>query len=372
MQKKNEPQEYLFEMVRKQMPKNTNLAEKTAEILKIGVDAAYRKIRGESKVTLQEALTLCRFYGISFDEMLYGINKMQYAFVPFELQGMKNYLLFTKELAAIMKELATAPGCEIRMTAADIPVFHFIAFRELSFFQLFSWHKTMYSFDGNYEDFVGEIDAPEILELYQQIHRNYQLIPSTEIWTGHTLDSILKLLKYHSDMRHFNDSHIPSLICDQILMVMKKLEDRIDGGKENRYDIPYNFYVNDTDVGNTFIYIKNKGISNCILRLFSINGLHIKDEVFCREVELWLNSLIRRSHLISGSSSRERFKFLTEQKKYLILWKRFNQVVERRGTRSATVRELLVDALKCRKRKLTASGLLKRRNSDKREVNARV
>ena len=69
------------------------------------------------------------------------------------------------------------------------------------------------------------------------------------------------------------------------------------------------------DIGNSFVFMKIGGKPSCIIRLFTVNGIHIKDQIFCDEVELWLKSLIKRSSLLSEISEKERFIFLTAQKK---------------------------------------------------------
>jgi hypothetical protein len=52
--------------------------------------------------------------------------------------------------------------------------------------------------------------------------------------------------------------------------------------------------------------------------LFTINGLDIKDERFCKEVDEWLETLKKNSTLISEVSSKERFIFLSTQKKKIL------------------------------------------------------
>jgi hypothetical protein len=98
------------------------------------------------------------------------------------------------------------------------------------------------------------------------------------------------------------------------LAVLDTLEKWIKNGTKGRGDIPYKFYVNEMDIGNTFILTKCGERSSCIVRLFTINALNIKDKAFCEKVDLWLTSLINRSSLLSVISTRERFKFITAQK----------------------------------------------------------
>jgi len=314
---KNAMQVELFQLIQKEVSSHVPLAQRIAKVLGTGLDSAYRRIRGDYEISFKEAVKLCKHYGISLDELMYGIGKMQYAIVPNGLKGLESNLTFAQELLEITENIKRNSG-EIILTAADLPVFHFIAHKELIFFQLFSWYKNMYEFTGTYEDFIKELGWEEIAAFLKEIHKNYTLIPSTEIWTANTMDSILKLLRYHIEMRHFNDSTIPSLICEQLFDVLGTMEKWIKNGIKESESAIYKFYINEIDIGNTFIFIKNEGKGSCIFRLFTINGLNIKDRLFCDAVDLWLASLIKRSSLISGVSTKERFLFLTGQKQKIL------------------------------------------------------
>ena len=56
-------------------------------------------------------------------------------------------------------------------------------------------------------------------------------------------------------------------------------------------------------------------MSNCMIKLYTINGLSASDKRFCNETENWLRNLAQRSTLISGASEGKRFKFFETQRK---------------------------------------------------------
>ena len=315
---KNAAQVEFFKLIKNVHSPHIPLAKRIAKVLNVGLDTAYRRIRGEYTMTFDEGITLCKHFGISLDEMLYGIGKMKYSIVPFELKGIEGNFAFAQELLEVTENIKRMAHGEIIMTAADIPAFHFIAYKELTLFQMFSWYKNVYDHPGKYEEFAEKIDAEGLMQLLWKTHNNYLNIPSSEIWTDDTMTSILKLIRYHADMKDFSDSKTPSLIYEQLFNMIEKLEEWIKRGSKGSKDIPYKFYINDLDIGNTFIYIKNKESSSCFFRLFTINGLNVKDKLFCDEVELWLNSIIKRSSLISEISLRDRFKFITAQKQKIV------------------------------------------------------
>ena len=154
---------------------------------------------------------------------------------------------------------------------------------------------------------------------FSKIAENYQLIPSTEIWTTNTIEPILKMLSYHHEMRHFNDKKSAVLIIEQLNSLMNTLQNWIKKGTKGTRDTPFKFYISDIDIGNTFIIMKRDEQYDCLIRLFTTNGLSISDRKFCREVERWLANLAKRATLISGASEKEGFKFFEDQKKKIEL-----------------------------------------------------
>ena len=311
---KSDIQRSLFEMVQNEVRSNYTFAETISEVLGISVDSAYRRIRGEITLDINEIEMLCKKFSLSFDALLYGINKMQYSFIPPDFKDIMSYEAYANELASITEKIISASGSELIISAADIPAFHYVAFRELALFQLFSWHKNVFDFSGTYEDFHNEINTVTILQSGEKTFNNYLKIPSIEIWTDHTTDSMLKMIKYHCEMEHFINKTTPLLLCKQLIDMVNTLHEWMKEGKKGKGKTPFKFYLNEVDIGNTFIYVKSDKKSRCIIRLFTINGLSISDNRFCREASSWLDSLIKRSTLISEVSTKERSLFITRQK----------------------------------------------------------
>ena len=322
-QEKNVTQVRLFDIIQKELPANALLVEKVCEVLKIGIDAAYRRMRGSKPLSLEEAVTLCDYFGVSFENQLAHKEKMKFAFVPSELENLNSYVAYAKELAKITDKANLLPDCEIMLSAADIPAFHYTGYHEMTMFQLFSWHKNMYDYFGTYEDFCQQYNNEDAIEYCAKINANYQQIPSTEIWTENTIDSMIKLITYHVEMEHFNDKKIPLTIAGQLFELINKLQEWIKNGEKGEKKTPYKFFVNDIDIGNTLLLLDNDHQKRCVIRLFTINGLNINDERFCQKASNWLASLIKRSTLISGIATTERPKFITSQKQKIKNLKHF-------------------------------------------------
>ena len=320
---KNEYQAILFNLIQRELPANYALVDVISDLLGISNDAAYRRIRGDKAINLEETVKLCRHFKISFDALANVIideNFIRCRYMPLDLHVMDDYLAFLQDMSENIEGFRLAPEQEIIMTTVDVPLFNLFSYKELTLFKMFSWNKTVYGDSDNYDSFFKEKESLEnIKKTYDKIIYNYLLIPSSEIWTTNTIDPILRLLRYHSEMNHFEDKKMPLFLCEQLLDLLNTVEKWAEKGKKGPKEIPYHLYVSETDIANTFILFKSLKQSSCLIRLYTVNGLTITDERFCKETEQWLRNSAHRSTLVSGASEKERFKFFASQKQKIRL-----------------------------------------------------
>src|ERR1043165_5529314 len=63
-------QKQFFLQLKSRLPQYVSLPEEVADLLSISTDSAYRRIRGEKAITLEEIQKLCNHYKVSLDQLL--------------------------------------------------------------------------------------------------------------------------------------------------------------------------------------------------------------------------------------------------------------------------------------------------------------
>ena len=315
-QLKKEHQNALFDLIKNELPENLVLIEVIAELLGISEQSAYRRIKGDKLLDFEEFVLLCNHFKIPIDTFVTITNDkyIQCRYTPMDLRNEKNYLDYLREVLSNLEGVRSKPDGEVVLSAVDIPLFHYGSCRELVLFILFSWNSGVYGYTGTYNDFVKEYDLSEILNQYDKIANHYLHVPSTEIWTIRTIDRLVKLLGYHSEMGHFEDENFPVFLCEQLLKLINTLEQWTETGTKGADGKPFKLYISEIHLSNTFIQFKKNGTTNCALKLFTINHFNITDPKFCQEAEQWLNNTTRRATLISGASERGRHKFFSRKR----------------------------------------------------------
>ena len=308
-------QKKLFEEIQKKSPQYV-LVDTISNILKISTDSAYRRIRCDNLLSIEETYILCKHFQISFDKLMNirSTHQFDYSYKPIDLSESNEYCNHLRALSGhFIDRLKKSPDSSIIMSATAIPVFHLISQKELTFFKLYTWSHSIYGYNGSIDDFMKEIETPEIVGCFQDMSKNYEAIPSVEIWTENTINTTLKLLNYYVEIGCFSTKELPLLLCEQVLNILSKLQGWTEKGTKGESTMPFQLYVSEVEMENTYILVKQSGTSNCVVRLFTINSLNVFDKNFCIETEKWLTKLTQRSVLLCGSSEKDRIKFFNSQ-----------------------------------------------------------
>lgn len=309
-------QDILFDKIKELLPANTSLVNELADIFDLSIDSAYRRIRGETALNIYEVATLCSHYKISFDSLHdyhSGSVTFKYNFLKNNELGFKGYL---QNVYDDLKKIHDTKNSHIVFAAEDIPIFHHFKFPELSAFKMFYWMKSVM----NVERYENEVFSPDIIdkeikELAEKIYNLYSKTPSTEIWTELTIHSLLKQIEFYWESGYFATEEDALLLCGQVKMELENIQkqaslsSKITDDTIANYENNYMLYISDIELGNNSILVRLGEAKMVYLIHYTFNSLITGNNTFSEETETWLNTIIKKSTLISGVSEKQRFQF---------------------------------------------------------------
>lgn len=301
------------------LPANKSLVDELSDVLSLSTDSAYRRIRGETALTIDEVSRLCAHYRIPFDHFAQGDSgkssvTFQYTHLSSDYKKFEEYLSGLIMHMDIIKK--TEPK-EIIWCAEDVPIFHHFRFPKLSAFKLFYWSKSILN-APEYDDkkFEAHILPESSLEKVKKIYDLYQKIPSIEIWTEDTLNSTLKQVEYYSESGLFETVQDAKDILNEVEAMIRSLERQAAKCVKFSGDVPgpgddveFKLYFSDLMVGNNCILITAGSSRVCYLSINTFNSMATTNSAFNDENERWVRNIIRKSALISGVSEKQRMKF---------------------------------------------------------------
>ncbi|HNQ83133.1 MAG TPA: helix-turn-helix domain-containing protein, partial [Bacteroidales bacterium] len=191
-------QQFFFQQIREKIPDNMSFVHEIAELLEISYDSAYRRIRGEKELSLEELVKLSKKFNLSLDALA-GLDPNHVVFRKFALHpgdfNIKDWLL---QIRDDIRRIQTARNPEIIYAAKDPPVFHYFHFPEIAAFKFFIWEKTIFNFP-EYENKLFRLDDvnPEIVDIGNDILRAAIKVPTTEIWNEDTFRILMRQIEYY-------------------------------------------------------------------------------------------------------------------------------------------------------------------------------
>lgn len=307
-------QDFLFQRIKELLPADISLVDSISEILNLSTDSAYRRIRGETPLVLDEAKLLCEHFKISLDQLL-GIRS---GFTLFQTERVhyQNFS-FEKYLGSILAQLQQLQGYikkEIIYLSKDLPFFHNFCSEPLFAFHFFFWMKSIIRHPGFEEkNFSLDCLSPEIKKLGDEILRTYNAIPSTEIWNTECINSIIFQVEAYRDAGYFEEDGDIRKVYEAAYATISHLANQAEyGSKYLPGENPegkksnFRFFYNRMTLGDNTILGVADHLKTVFLNYDVMNYMITRDERFCNDTYNDLQALIRRSTLISVSGARQR------------------------------------------------------------------
>ena len=310
-------QSAFLEQVRKRLPANLSFADEIAELLNISRDSAYRRIRGETVLSLDEVKILCEHFGVSLDALLSPSSEM----VSFHHRVInQNTFTFDKWIKSILANLEMISGFEDKelfFCAKDAPPFHHFKFPELAAFKIFFWMKSLHRHpEFENKKFSIDIIPVEILEIGKRIWNKYASIPSTEIWSYETINVTLSQIEFYHENGFIDQAQAHSL-CDRYLELVNHMRDCATTGTKDGAG-KFTLYKNEILISDNTILFKMGDKRVTFITHNTMNILTTAQESFCQQTEEYIANLINKSSLISLTGEKIRNRFFNKMSEKIL------------------------------------------------------
>ena len=310
-------QQVFFNHIKGMLPPHISFVDEIAEELKISNDSAYRRIRGEKPIALEEIKKLCVKYKISLDQLLH-LNSESVVFSGKLAHPQNfNFALYLQDFLRQHEIINSFEEKELLILPKDIPVYHYYNFPELAAFKYFFWMKTILHYpDYSKTVFNPSLMTEDLMKTGEKILATYNKIPSTEIWNVENINTTLRQIEYYKESNVFASK-------DDVLKIYDCLEKSIDHvelqaeagykinqpGKGSHEGAPFNLYINDFILGdNTYLPVLNGKKIVFLVHTF-LNYMSTTDVAFAEYNYKHFQNILHKSTLISVVGEKERRRF---------------------------------------------------------------
>jgi hypothetical protein len=308
----------LFQHLKSILPPHLSMADEVADLLEISPDSAYRRIRGEKPITLEELEKVCVHYNISIDQFLH-LKSNSFLFTGI-LREEKDRS-FDDWLDHLTKQLSfmnTLTNKRLYWLLKDIPPISHFQIPELARFKFFLWTKSILHYtnmrgvkfdlkDSRYDGY--EEKSRKVLELFNNI-------PITEIWNVESINSSLRQIKFHYEAGSFRSKQDALLVFDRMYDLINHYEQQAETGlkflfgtKPANAKTEYSMFVNELILGDNTTLLETDNLRVTFLNHSVLYFVSTRDPKFNDLMFDNLQNLMQKSTMISKVGEKERATF---------------------------------------------------------------
>ena len=312
----NELNTGLVNAVREKLPSKENLANTLMDILYIGKEAIYRRLRGEVPFTLAEAAVISRKLGISLDKMI-GVSFQNNAVFDMNIvdssQPLETYYSILEKQVELFRKVKEEENSEIGTSSNIIPLTLSLNYNMLSKFRLFKW---MYQNENIKCRHFEEMEIPQkIVDKQKEYASAVAHIRSVDyIWDNMIFSHLVNDIQYFCDVHLISDED-KNLLKEELLSVDDLEELAARGKSKTGNDIK--IYISNINFEATYSYLETDTIQLSLIRIYSINSITTQDSEMFRGLKEWIQSLKKFSTLISESGEMQRIQFFKQQREII-------------------------------------------------------
>ncbi len=316
-------QALFFQYLGTVLPQNQTLANEIANTLHISADGAYRRLRGETNVTLEELVAICKKYTISLDAIM-GLQTGHVSFEATDLNNMpEDFEAYLQQMHTLISTAEQYEQKKMYYLCKDITFFHFFLNPGLAAFKTFFWNKTIYGLpEYRHEQFsFKSFPFKKIYLLGQQIIAEYNKIPSVEMWHEESLNSTLQQIAYYRDSGYFKNDNEVHLVLDALQSCLAHIQHELElgykfmpgnAGKEKGAVLQV--HVNEIVIGNNIIQLELNDTRQSFINYGVLGYLHTRDERINNRIMEDFNTLLDRSFQISNMGEKQRQHYFNRLK----------------------------------------------------------
>jgi hypothetical protein len=294
-----------------------SLVDEIAELLDISNDSAYRRIRAEKPISLQEVQKLAGTFQISLDDLIGNPSNSVTFRTNFLEETSYSFVDWLKGVLQITRGASQAEDAEILFILNELSIYQILQIPEICAFKLFFWRKSNLDFPG-YRDQrfrVDELDD-EVLSLSQEIISHYIRVKTRELTTEESLNSYLKQVVYYSEAGYFHSKNDALTLCDKLHELVEHQQRQAALGFKYAYGKPalgeegnFQLFHNDLILADNTVLVKAGNSCATYLTSNAINLMQSHDRAFFDYNYAWGRNLFSKSVPISGTAERERNRF---------------------------------------------------------------
>ncbi len=317
-------QQIFFERLTKRFASRSELVREVAQVLHVGRDAVYRRMRGDTALTADELMLLAQTYDVDTSIPRHNRPQVPILRYPESREFIHDEYDHFIHLQKRLDEMKKLPGGSFDFATPELPMYYEFATPMLRSFKVFMFGITTWNLEKwKTEQFSPDLISERLHVIAQGVVRGHYTVPARELWSVGVLDVTLRQISYLDQVGRFADRAHIDQIYDELLLIIDHLEQMVRVGKrypfgqEPTEDSPeLRVYHNELSNTSNIVLVKSDVRKFLFTTLVTPNYVATSDPKLCAEVQDWFDNLVEHGsalHSEAGKYAAQYFGHLRRQ-----------------------------------------------------------
>lgn len=303
--------------IKRKLPADTNIVDFFTTILPMKKESAYRRLRGEIPLTLQECQQVASFLQLSLDKLLKIKENGTCTAGIIRMNGKNIMDVYCKTMEKIIETSRLVNmnnNAHIYAAINTLPISHAFKYPTISKFRIFKWAYQCRN--ASTPPRMSEIEIPTCARQFEEIYwKENQQIATHYVWVRELFKPYINDVHYMLEMGLITKKEA-ALLKEEAFLLLEDLETDVTAGI-TKAGAPLLVYLANTYFDSNYIYVEGNNFKASSINVFGINYLSSMEDDICDDTKEWIKSLTRYSSLISKSNEIEKVNFFNLQRKII-------------------------------------------------------
>jgi len=310
----------LIETIKKYISNDENIIARLEDILNIGQQSIYRRLRGEIPFTFEEVMKIALNLSFSVDEIIgkyhhKGTFLDMESYLKEETDIIEVYNKFIDKFVDMSHEVSKASDATLISARNKFPISLLLRFENLTRFKYFKVRHLQEedSSKTKFSDITLTLRNKESMKKYLY---NYKRVNNIEIIIdSNTLLALLKEITYFYKRKLVTDDEL-AILQSELFELVDYMEKIMSDGK-NDVGSQTACYLSIFNIEANYSYMQYDDKKLVKFWAYAEIPMIISDPKICSLQKEWLDSLKKYSTLITGSNELQRIHYLDKQREYI-------------------------------------------------------
>jgi len=307
----------LINILKKRTSARENTVDLLMDIIPIGKEAAYRRLRGEIPFSLEEAVTICKRLNISLDVLAGTKQDDMYAFhsnAVFSDKPLEEYNKMMSQVIQAVEYIKGYPETVSYRANRTLPQEFLLKYESLSriYLRILFYQLHLQLTPKSLLDI--EI-PPSVYAEQKKLFSVMQDVDSIIILDKHVFQDYIEIVRYFQGLGMVREEDI-SQIKREMFSLLNDME-RCAATGMTLHKKKLDMYISHISFDCTYTYVEGPEFQSCSVGVYCIDHVSCDNSKICAKHKSWIKSLIRFSTLISVSGELQRNNYFSKQRELI-------------------------------------------------------